>query len=110
MKITEGKLKRLAAVAGANGVIAAAAMDQRGSLKKSIAKEKGVDRNAVTPEMMSEFKTAVTRVLTPLRQRHPSGPRVRPSPPSSRRMPTPACCWPTNKPATINPSRAGFPA
>ncbi len=65
MKITEGKLKRLAAVAGANGVIAAAAMDQRGSLKKSIAKEKGVDRNAVTPEMMSEFKTAVTRVLTP---------------------------------------------
>lgn len=40
-------------------------MDQRGSLQKSIASAKGVDVKAVTPEMMSEFKTAVTRVLTP---------------------------------------------
>ena len=65
MKITEGKLKRLKAVAGENGVISAAAMDQRGSLQKSIAKEKGVDVKAVTPTMMSEFKVAVSRVLTP---------------------------------------------
>ncbi len=65
MKITKGKLKRMGAVAGKNGVISAAAMDQRGSLQKSIAKEKGIDKGAVTPEMMSEFKTAVTRVLTP---------------------------------------------
>ena len=65
MKITEGKLKRLNAVAGKSGVISAAAMDQRGSLQKSIAKEKGVEPKAVTPEMMSEFKVAVTRVLTP---------------------------------------------
>ncbi len=40
-------------------------MDQRGSLQKSIATAKGVDVKAVTPDMMSEFKTAVTRVLTP---------------------------------------------
>ena len=31
------------AVADARGVIAAAAMDQRGSLKKALAKEKGSD-------------------------------------------------------------------
>jgi tagatose 1,6-diphosphate aldolase len=34
-------------------------------VQKSIAAAKGVDVKAVTPEMMSEFKTAVTRVLTP---------------------------------------------
>ena len=65
MKITVGKLKRLSAVAGANGVIAAAAMDQRGSLQKSIAKEKGIPADQVTPAMLSELKIAVTRVLTP---------------------------------------------
>jgi tagatose 1,6-diphosphate aldolase len=65
MKMSAGKLKRLNAVAGSNGVISAAAMDQRGSLQKSIAKEKGIDPKAVTPEMMSEFKVAVTRILTP---------------------------------------------
>ncbi len=65
MKISEGKLKRLKAVAAENGVISAAAMDQRGSLQKSLAKEKGVDTKAVTPEMMAEFKVAVTRILTP---------------------------------------------
>jgi tagatose 1,6-diphosphate aldolase len=47
------------------GVIAAAAMDQRGSLQKSIAAAKGIDPKQVTDEMMSEFKIAVTKVLTP---------------------------------------------
>ncbi|MFZ1203683.1 MAG: tagatose 1,6-diphosphate aldolase, partial [Candidatus Acidiferrales bacterium] len=65
MKITPGKKKGLEAVSNARGVIAAAAMDQRGSLKNAIAKEKGVDKGAVTPKMLEEFKTAVTRVLTP---------------------------------------------
>ena len=53
------------ALANQAGVIAAAAMDQRGSLQKSIAKEKGIDPKQVTDEMMSEFKTAITKVLTP---------------------------------------------
>src|ERR1700684_2941203 len=65
MKITAGKQKGMKAVSNERGVIAAAAMDQRGSLMSSIAKEKGIDKKAVTPEMMSEFKQAVTRVLTP---------------------------------------------
>ncbi len=65
MKITPGKQKGLEAVSNQQGVIGAAAMDQRGSLKSAIAKEKGVDKKAVTDQMMAEFKEAVTRVLTP---------------------------------------------
>jgi tagatose 1,6-diphosphate aldolase len=49
------------AVSNNRGVIAAAAMDQRGSLKKSLAKEKGAD---VGDREMEEFKTLVTEVLT----------------------------------------------
>lgn len=62
---TAGKLKHLKKLSTQKGAIAAAAMDQRGSLKKSIAKEKGVDPSAVTPQMMSEFKTAVAKILSP---------------------------------------------
>jgi tagatose 1,6-diphosphate aldolase len=65
MKVSPGKRKGMQAVSNASGVIAAAAMDQRGSLKNSIAKEKGVDKKEVTAKMLEEFKTAVTRVLTP---------------------------------------------
>src|SRR6202049_3516957 len=65
MKISPGKQKGLEAVSNDRGVIAAAAMDQRGSLKSAIAKEKGVDKKAVTDQMMAEFKEAVTRILTP---------------------------------------------
>jgi len=38
MKLTPGKRKGLEAVSDSRGVIAAAAMDQRGSLKSAIAK------------------------------------------------------------------------
>ncbi len=62
---TQGKLKHLEKLSNKKGIIAAAAMDQRGSLKKSIAKEKGIDPKEVTQGMMEEFKTAVTKVLTP---------------------------------------------
>ena len=62
MKITPGKLKGMKAVSDQRGVIAAAAMDQRGSLQKALAKEKGGE---ITPSMMEEFKSIVTEVLTP---------------------------------------------
>src|SRR5512141_552141 len=62
MKITPGKLAGLKAVSNERGVIAAAAMDQRGSLKKSLAKEKGSD---VSDAMMDDFKSIVAEVLTP---------------------------------------------
>ncbi|MBI5298792.1 MAG: tagatose 1,6-diphosphate aldolase [Deltaproteobacteria bacterium] len=63
--MTAGKLKHMEKVANQKGVIAAAAMDQRGSLKKSIAKAKGVDPKEISWEQMAEFKTAVTKILTP---------------------------------------------
>lgn len=62
MKLTPGKLSGLKAVSNDRGVIAAAAMDQRGSLQKALAKEKG---SAVSDAMMEEFKALVTEVLTP---------------------------------------------
>ncbi|MCL6508925.1 MAG: tagatose 1,6-diphosphate aldolase [Bryobacteraceae bacterium] len=65
MKLSEGKIRHMKALATGNGIIAAAAMDQRGSLQKSIAAAKGIDKKEVTPEMMAEFKTAVAKVLTP---------------------------------------------
>jgi tagatose 1,6-diphosphate aldolase len=65
MKMSTGKTKGLQAVSDPRGVIGAAAMDQRGSLRSAIAKEKGVDKNAVSGEMMAEFKEAVARILTP---------------------------------------------
>src|SRR6516165_4837288 len=65
MSLSPGKLKHLKALSNKNAIIAAAAMDQRGSLKKAIASAKDVDQKAITSEMMSEFKTAVVRVLTP---------------------------------------------
>jgi tagatose 1,6-diphosphate aldolase len=65
MNLSEGKMRHMQALSNKSGVIAAAAMDQRGSLQKSIASAKGIGADAVTPEMMSEFKTAVVKVLTP---------------------------------------------
>jgi tagatose 1,6-diphosphate aldolase len=61
VKITPGKLAGMRAVSDARGVIAAAAMDQRGSLKKALAKEKGSD---IGDREMEEFKIHVTEVLT----------------------------------------------
>ncbi|HZR32113.1 MAG TPA: tagatose 1,6-diphosphate aldolase [Terriglobales bacterium] len=58
MKLTPGKLKGLKAVSNERGVIAAAAMDQRGSLKKALG------ANA-TDAQLTEFKALVTEVLTP---------------------------------------------
>lgn len=63
--LSSGKKRHLRALANGRGVIGAAAMDQRGSLAKAIAQARGVERNDVTKEMMAEFKTAVTSVLTP---------------------------------------------
>jgi tagatose 1,6-diphosphate aldolase len=63
--LSEGKIKHLNALSNENGVIAAAAMDQRGSLRKSIASAKGVPQSEVTDDMMAEFKVAVSKVLTP---------------------------------------------
>jgi tagatose 1,6-diphosphate aldolase len=61
VKITSGKLAGMKAVSNDRGVIAAAAMDQRGSLQKALAKEKGGE---VGDRDMEDFKIHVTEVLT----------------------------------------------
>ena len=60
MKLTPGKLAGLKTVSNERGVIAAAAMDQRGSLQKSLAKERGAE---ATGHDLEVFKTLVTDVL-----------------------------------------------
>ena len=61
MNLTPGKLAGLKAVSNARGVIAAAAMDQRGSLQKSIGQARGAMADA---HDLDVFKTLVTEVLT----------------------------------------------
>ena len=65
MSLSPGKLQHMNALSNSAGVIAAAAMDQRGSLKKGIASAKGISQDQVTDQMMEEFKVAVSRILTP---------------------------------------------
>jgi tagatose 1,6-diphosphate aldolase len=61
MKLTPGKLAGMKSVSNERGVIAAAAMDQRGSLQKTLAKERGASADAHDLEV---FKSLVTSVLT----------------------------------------------
>src|SRR5579864_6185693 len=65
MTLSEGKIRHLKALSNKAGIIAAAAMDQRGSLQKAIAGARGISNDQVTADMMTEFKVAVTKVLTP---------------------------------------------
>ena len=64
MQISEGKFKHLNQLSNENGIIAAAAMDQRGSLRKSIASAKGVPEDQISDGMMSDFKVVVSEILT----------------------------------------------
>lgn len=83
MSLSPGKIKGMEALADSRGVIAAAAMDQRGSLKKALAAAAGGD---VTDRQMETFKTEVTEVLT----RHASAILLDPEyglPASQRRAP-----------------------
>jgi tagatose 1,6-diphosphate aldolase len=61
--ISKGKFDGINACANDRGVIAAAAMDQRGSLQKAIAKARGEGGKA-TADDLAAFKTAVTNILT----------------------------------------------
>lgn len=62
VRMMRGKIQGINAIANDQGIISAAAMDQRGSLKKSIGKAMGHDAG---DEHLTEFKTIVTEVLTP---------------------------------------------
>src|SRR5271154_94634 len=65
MSLSEGKIRHMKALSNKEGIIAAAAMDQRGSLQKSIAAAKGVPPDQITNEMLIEFKVIVSKTLTP---------------------------------------------
>src|SRR5207244_11831548 len=60
-RVTKGKAKGIDACADDRGIIRAAAMDQRGSLMRQIGQQGG----QATPASLTEFKTAVTKALTP---------------------------------------------
>ncbi|NJL05516.1 MAG: tagatose 1,6-diphosphate aldolase [Chloroflexaceae bacterium] len=62
IRMTRGKFESIQRCADERGVIAAAAMDQRGSLRKAIGKAKGSD---ISESELSDFKVAVSRILTP---------------------------------------------
>ncbi len=62
IRISKGKFDGINAVADKNGVIAALAIDQRGSLEKMISKAKGSP--AISAEL-SEVKVLISEVLTP---------------------------------------------
>ena len=61
MQMTQRKFDNLQACARPSGVIAALAMDQRGSLRKALQ----ADGGSFSDEQLEEFKTVVTEVLTP---------------------------------------------
>ena len=65
MSLSQAKKDHMNKLSNKDGIIAAAAMDQRGSLAKSLAAGKGVAQSEITQTMMEEFKTAVVSVLTP---------------------------------------------
>src|SRR5438094_10468200 len=99
MNLCPGRLAGLKRVSNERGVIAAAAMDQRGSLQKSLTKEKGGE---VTDAMMEEFKVLVSEVLTP----HATAILLDPEwelPPAKPRPRNPAPPPPTEKPAYDKP-------
>src|SRR5947209_2304396 len=61
-QITSGKYRRLMALSDEHGVIAALAIDQRGSLKKAMT---AITNQTITAPEIMEFKTLVAEVLTP---------------------------------------------
>jgi len=60
-----GKKKGLTAVSDSRGVIAAVAIDQRSALRNLFSLSMGVEPDAVPTEKLTQFKEAVSRVLTP---------------------------------------------
>ena len=63
--LTPGKQRGLQAVADSRGVIAALAIDQRSALQTLFARAMGVAAADVPGENLSQFKEAVSSILTP---------------------------------------------
>ena len=63
--ISNEKVRRLNAVSNARGIISAVAMDQRRSLRGMIARAAGAPPDSITDAQLVEFKTSVSRCLSP---------------------------------------------
>ncbi|SRR6266849_4791741 len=63
--LSAGKQRGLAAIADSRGIIAALAIDQRSALRGLFARAMGVEAADVPPENLSQFKEAVSSLLTP---------------------------------------------
>ncbi len=61
IRISKGKFNGINAIGDKNGIIAALAMDQRGSFRKALAKAKG---SLASNSDLSEFKTLVAELLS----------------------------------------------
>jgi tagatose 1,6-diphosphate aldolase len=65
ISISPEKRRHLEAISDTRGVIAALAIDQRGSLRSSIAEAGKMPKEEVSDEMMMQFKSSVVRILSP---------------------------------------------
>jgi tagatose 1,6-diphosphate aldolase len=63
--LSAGKQKGREAVAGSRGIIAAIAIGQRSALRSLFSRAMGVEAADVPPERLSQFKEAVSAILTP---------------------------------------------
>ncbi len=63
--LSAGKRKGLESVADSRGIIAALAIDQRSALRSLFSKAMAVEPSAVSPDKLSQFKEAVSSILTP---------------------------------------------
>jgi tagatose 1,6-diphosphate aldolase len=64
-RLSAGKQNGLEAVADSRGIIAALAIDQRSALRSLFSRAMGVEAADVSPENLSQFKEAVSSILTP---------------------------------------------
>ncbi len=64
-RLSAGKQKGLEAVADSRGIIAALAIDQRSALRSLFSRAMGIEAANVPPEQLSQFKEAVSSILTP---------------------------------------------
>ncbi|HEY3936083.1 MAG TPA: tagatose 1,6-diphosphate aldolase, partial [Bryobacteraceae bacterium] len=65
MEIRNEKIRNLNALTDTAGVMTALAIDQRKSLRRPIAAFRGVAPEDVSDEMLAEFKSTVSRILSP---------------------------------------------
>jgi tagatose 1,6-diphosphate aldolase len=65
LPVSDAKARRLRALTTSDGIIAAVAVDQRKSLRQMIANAAGVELNDISDTQLGEFKSAVTRRLSP---------------------------------------------